>query len=216
MATAYDRGAAFERRMIAEFEKAGYWAMRSSISRGAADFIALDMAAPGRPALLVQCKRTRAAVDPASWNRLLTIATATGAVPLEAVAVFDGAKVPRVVGHELYKITGPKTAETARFRRTPWEPWTLRSAEERAEFVTLPYAAPAWAVQHPATDDVEPVGPTTYLEPGSDVRCGVEMSTHKPCPIHRPEAFEPTPERVPSCSQGCTRGCDTGCPNWRG
>lgn len=36
----------------------------------------------------------------------------------------------------------------------------------------------------------DPIGPTTRI-PYAQARCGAEGSTRVPCPVHRPEAFEP-------------------------
>lgn len=128
MATAYDRGAAFERRIMERFEREGYWCIRAAMSRGVADFVALDLVGPDKRPLMVQCKRTSRAVAPEAWNRLLDLSRAAQAVPLIAVALL---KNDRVTDSIVYRVTGHKTAETARTHATPWHPWDLVAKRDR-------------------------------------------------------------------------------------
>mgnify|MGYP001604937372 FL=1 len=142
MATAYDRGAAFERRLMERFEREGYWCIRAAMSRGVADFVALDLVGPDKRPLMVQCKRTSRAVAPEAWNRLLDLSRAAQAVPLVAVALL---KNDRVTDSVVYRVTGHKTDQTARTNKTPWHVWDLVAKRER----TL-LAAPRLGTAFPA------------------------------------------------------------------
>lgn len=242
MATAYDRGAAFERRIMARFEREGYWCIRAAMSKGAADFVALDLVGPDKRPLMVQCKRTARAVAPEAWNRLLDLSRAAQAVPLIAVALL---KNDRVTDSVLYRVTGHKTEETARTNATPWHVWDLMTKRERTLFARERTALAAPALAANGTGAVDG-GLTAQELAGIDQGkyrcarsgCGHGDAVHGPfcfvsgcaCadwlserkltdPTQReqwpdlPDAYGTTGHQ-PSCSQGCPTGCDTGCPNW--
>jgi hypothetical protein len=141
MATAYRRGSEFELRVKREFEEAGYWVMRSSLSRGVADLLAIDLADP-LTKIMIQCKRTKErGVAPAQWNQLYKVAMSTLSVPVIAAAVFHGGSGPtagHVVGRTLHRVMGPKRIGS---RSTPWVPWELKQIDQRTMRGSLPVLA---------------------------------------------------------------------------
>jgi hypothetical protein len=77
--TPYRYGAQFERRVRADLEKRGYFAVRSAGSHGPIDIVALSQDTH----LLVQCK-INGNLGPAEWNELLGIAISTNTLPVLA------------------------------------------------------------------------------------------------------------------------------------
>lgn len=137
MATAYRRGSEFELRVKREFEEAGYWVMRSSLSRGVADLLAIDLADP-LTKIMIQCKRTKErGVAPAQWNQLYKVAMSTLSVPVIAAAVFREAD-GHVIGRDLHRVMGPKRTGS---RFTPWVPWELKQIDQRTMRGSLPVLA---------------------------------------------------------------------------
>ena len=82
MPTNYERGRAFEYRVIDRLRANGYFAIRSAGSKGAVDIAAIK---PGQ-VLFVQCKLQQAPFSAAEWNTLLFIARDCGALPILAEA----------------------------------------------------------------------------------------------------------------------------------
>jgi len=104
-------GAAFELRVKARLEKAGFFVIKSGGSRGVADLVALRH---GSPPLMVQAKRGGyVGVD--EWNRLLKAAEAAGALPLVAEQL-----QPR--GCRWWLLRAPKGLSKG---RQPWDEWFL-------------------------------------------------------------------------------------------
>ena len=110
MSTNYRRGADFERRVKADFERHGFVAVRSAGSRTPADVYAF---AAGQ-VIFAQCKRD-GRLDPDEWNEFYTYCQRAGAVPLLAMAGKGG----RGVAYR--RLTGYKGREDKR----PYEPWSF-------------------------------------------------------------------------------------------
>jgi Holliday junction resolvase len=96
--TAYRRGRAFEHRVLADLEAAGFLVVRSAGSKGAADLVAVKAGL----VLLVQARKD-GCLPPKEWNRLLEQAGLAGAV---AVLV----EQPAVRGAEVrwWRLLSPK------------------------------------------------------------------------------------------------------------
>lgn len=113
--TNYERGAAFERRVLEELRSRGYEVFRSAGSRGKADVVAIR---PGR-ILLVQCKRN-GEIPRAEWNEVYELAArlagapGPGAVVVPLLALMPGAR-----GIEYRRIVGPADHGA----RRDWRPW---------------------------------------------------------------------------------------------
>ena len=99
-------GAAAEREARKILEGWGYYVVRASASKGAADLLAIR---PGGLVLFVQVKRGKGRLRPPAWNELLSLARRYGAVPILA---------ERVVRQPMawYRLDGPK-AEGGRARQ---------------------------------------------------------------------------------------------------
>jgi hypothetical protein len=119
VASAYQRGRAFEYRVRDRLRECGYFVVRSASSKGPCDLIAVR--ADGAP-LLVQCKHgAHPALPPAEWNFLLDAATSVHAIPLLAIsrrrrltfmrliARKDGTRPRGTTLGEPLAITAPKT-----------------------------------------------------------------------------------------------------------
>ena len=79
MATNYQRGADFERRTAAYFERIGYVTVRSAGSHSPADIVAMK----GGDAICIQCKRN-GRLDPEEWNEFWEFCKTAGATPILA------------------------------------------------------------------------------------------------------------------------------------
>jgi len=103
--TAYERGAAFERRVKADLEKRGYRCIRSAGSHGPVDIVAIGPA----HYLLVQAK-TDGRCDPAEWNVLWETAEShmCGAPGFHAAVLASIGPRPRQIVYR--HLTGPKIA----------------------------------------------------------------------------------------------------------
>lgn len=132
MATNYRRGSDLERWIVEDLEAAGWYAVRSAGSKGAADVVAVrDLSPDGTIATplvaLIQAKSGSSALPgPGEWNALVEKARLAGAVP---VLVHRRAKGSRAV--DWHELTGPKTRRSRR-ESWPWRPW--RSAPGRDPF----------------------------------------------------------------------------------
>ena len=82
----YRQGADFERALIVDLERRGFFCIRAAGSRGAADIVAL---ARGHRPLVVQAKRG-ASIVPAERLKLLDVAERTGAIGLLAFGARGG------------------------------------------------------------------------------------------------------------------------------
>lgn len=80
----YRKGANFERRVKADLERRGYYAVRAAGSHTKIDVFAVK----GEIALFVQCK-TGGSIPPAEWAALYRICTSPRFIPLVASSV-DG------------------------------------------------------------------------------------------------------------------------------
>ena len=80
MASHYQRGAAFERRVAARLTRDGYHCIRAAGSKGAADIIALK---PSQ-VLLVQVKRTNPLLPRPERIALVHLACVVGGLPIVA------------------------------------------------------------------------------------------------------------------------------------
>jgi Holliday junction resolvase len=84
----YERGRAFEYKMVTYFKRRGYYVTRSAGSHGAADLVAVKK--NQRP-IFVQCKTGAAKVDMEEHNKLFHAALAAGA---RAIIVSKEARKP--------------------------------------------------------------------------------------------------------------------------
>ena len=91
--TNYDRGAAFERMVMADFQKHGYTAIRAAGSHTPADVYAFRK---GKPNIFVQCKRN-GRLDPFEWNEFLHYCDDSGALPIMAEKPLRGIKYHLIV-----------------------------------------------------------------------------------------------------------------------
>ena len=87
MATNYQRGAAFERKVAKDLEGYGYVTVRSAGSHSPSDVIAMQY---GYIAC-VQCKAD-GRLDPDEWNELWEFAQLAGGTPVMAEPYKDGRK----------------------------------------------------------------------------------------------------------------------------
>lgn len=102
MATNYSYGARFERAVLALAEGAGYKAVRSAQSKGAADLVLLRK---GERPVAVQCKASRSGrnlVGRDEWNAFWAWCADAGAVPVIAEHGPRGDMV------RLYRVTGER------------------------------------------------------------------------------------------------------------
>lgn len=110
MSTQYQRGAAFERRVMRDLEKRGYYVLRSAGSHSAIDVVALDY----QVTLGVQAKLD-GRCDPEEWNALWDLA-ATNKLDDALIASVG----PRRGSPIVYsRLTGPK--DGVRGKVAPWE-----------------------------------------------------------------------------------------------
>ncbi len=114
MATRYQSGYAFERRVRKMLEGMGYYVIRSAGSKGIADLVALGKSIK----VLVQCKRS-GAISAEEWNALHSKCLELGAVPLVAM-MRTMMRGPRR-GIAIYRILGPR-AKRGDF---PAELWSM-------------------------------------------------------------------------------------------
>lgn len=106
MATNYQRGASFERRVKALLEGEGFAVVRSAGSHSPADLVAMR----NGELVIVQCKRD-GKLGPSEWNEFVAFCAKAGGVPI--LASVDGRNVL------LERITGMKAGG----RRQPKERW---------------------------------------------------------------------------------------------
>lgn len=106
MATNYQRGASFERRVKALLEGEGFAVVRSAGSHSPADLVAMRKG----ELVIIQCKRD-GRLAPSEWNGFVEFCVKAGGVPI--LASVDGRKVL------LERITGMKAGG----RRQPKERW---------------------------------------------------------------------------------------------
>ena len=106
LATNYQRGASFERRVKAILEREGFAVVRSAGSHSPADLVAMR----GGELAIIQCKRD-GKLGPSEWNEFVEFCAKAGGVPI--LASVDGRKVL------LERITGIKAGG----RRQPKERW---------------------------------------------------------------------------------------------
>lgn len=78
--TAYARGRAFELRVRKHLEALGWLVVRTPLSRGPFDLIAVNRG----EVLLIQCKGGGGNIPPHDWNRLVDVGERAGAVCLLA------------------------------------------------------------------------------------------------------------------------------------
>lgn len=109
MATNYQRGADFERRVVKDLERFGYAAIRSAGSHKPADVIAML----GGRTIAIQCKRD-GVLGPDEWNKFWEWAKVAGATPILA------SKGPRGSGIIYNRLTSRKDGRG----RQPWAFWT--------------------------------------------------------------------------------------------
>lgn len=112
MATNYQRGASFERRVKALLEGEGFAVVRSAGSHSPADLVAMR----GGELAIIQCKRDGRLV-PSEWNEFVEFCVKAGGVPI--LASVEGRKVL------LERITGMKAGG----RRQPKERWEDANGE---------------------------------------------------------------------------------------
>jgi len=111
LATNYQRGAAFERKVAKDLEGYGYVTVRSAGSHSPADVIAMHY---GYIAC-VQCKAD-GRLDPDEWNELWEFAQSAGGTPVMAEPCKDGRKT----GIIYRRLTSRKDGKG----RQPWAFWT--------------------------------------------------------------------------------------------
>lgn len=112
MATNYDRGAEFERRVKKHLEARGYAVMRSAGSHTPADLMALMVG----EIVAVQCKRN-GRLDPDEWNEFISWTKIADATPVVAQT---GPAGRGIIYHRLVSRKDGKG-------RQPWEHWLPKS-----------------------------------------------------------------------------------------
>lgn len=115
MATNYQRGANFERRVQADMENRGYVTVRSAGSHSPADVVAL-MA--GEVPVAIQCK-LNGRLDPEEWNEFLSWSNRGGMVAVLARPPSNRR------GIEYMRLTALKKAKG----RQPMEAWKPRERQ---------------------------------------------------------------------------------------
>lgn len=118
MATNYQKGADFERRVARDLEGHGYVTVRSAGSHKPADVIAML----GGRTIAIQCKRD-GVLRPEEWNKFWEWAKVAGATPILA------SKGPRGSGIIYHRLTSRKDGKG----RQPLEPWVPQREREQDE-----------------------------------------------------------------------------------
>lgn len=95
--TNYARGAAFERRVVAKLEAAGWLCVRAAGSHGVADVVALRGTYNGTRVMLIECK-TGGVIPPATWDELYSRAQDVKAWPVLATNEVRGGALYRLEG----------------------------------------------------------------------------------------------------------------------
>lgn len=108
MATNYQRGADFERRVAKDLERFGYVTVRSAGSHKPADVVAMFHG----QTFAIQCKRD-GVLRPDEWNRFWEWCEIAGAVPILS------SKGPRGSGIIYHRLTSRKGGRG----RQPLAPW---------------------------------------------------------------------------------------------
>ena len=111
MATNYQRGATFERKVAADLERYGYVTVRSAGSHSPADVVAMRYGFTA----CVQCK-LNGRLDPSEWNELWEFCILAGATPVLAAPGKEGRKT----GIIYRRLTSSKDGGG----RQPWAYWT--------------------------------------------------------------------------------------------
>ena len=111
MATNYQRGAAFERKVARDLESHGYVTVRSAGSHSPVDVVAMKYGTIAA----VQCKLD-GYIPPDEWNELWEFAVSAGATPVMAEPYKEGRKT----GIIYRRLTSRKDGGG----RQPWAYWT--------------------------------------------------------------------------------------------
>lgn len=120
MSTNYERGADFERRVVADLGARGFWPFRAAGSRGKADVLAIR---PGK-ILLVQCKRNVSRLGRDEWNDLYRLACWMAGGSGRSIVLPLIACMPGRSGIEYRVVEGPVAPQARRL----WTPWDERHA----------------------------------------------------------------------------------------
>ena len=118
MATNYQKGADFERKVAKDLERFGYATIRSAGSHKPADVVAML----GGHTFAIQCKRD-GVLRPEEWNEFWEWAKVAGATPILA------SKGPRGRGIIYNRLTSRKDGKS-RQPLAPWVPQTERGWNE--------------------------------------------------------------------------------------
>lgn len=112
MATNYQRGAAFERKVQKELEGHGYAVVRSAGSQSPTDLVAMRLGT----IVLVQCKLD-GYIRPDEWNELWEFAACAGGTPILAKPIRQGRKCAII-----YRRLTSRKGGKGRQPLAPWEP----------------------------------------------------------------------------------------------
>jgi Holliday junction resolvase len=124
--TPYQMGRAFEGAVRGRLQRRGYYVMRSHMSKGVADLVALGTPCleKGVTGLFIQCKR-RGALGTEEWNRLCELAWLYGGWPVLTMKLSE-------------KTVGFYRLDEVRAPRTPKKPMTLFDPANLKELLPPP------------------------------------------------------------------------------